>query len=83
MVAGGRFCGTETVAASVDARARSQNAGLADFSEPLPGTLTKDLTRSPTWWGATIVVGVVEGTSGMYVKLFQDNPEIVFLVSSL
>ena len=51
----GRFCGTEIVAAREEARARSQNEGLADCSEPLPGILTNDLTRSPTWWGATIV----------------------------
>ena len=58
LVAGGRYCGTETVAAKVEARARSQDVGLADFSEPLPGILTNDLTRLPTWWGATIIVGV-------------------------
>ena len=55
-VAGGRVLGTWTVDASGDTRDRSQNPGLADFSEALPGTLTKDLTRSPTWWGATILV---------------------------
>ena len=50
--------GTETVDAKVETLARSQNAGTANLSEPLPGTLTNDLTTLPTWWGATIVVGI-------------------------
>ena len=45
--AGGNVCGTRTEAASDDTFERSRHSEPADFSVPLPGTRTRDLTKSP------------------------------------
>lgn len=55
--AAGKLGFTGTEAAKVDARDKSQHTDPADLSEPLPGTRTRERTKSPVLWGATILTG--------------------------
>ena len=60
--AGGSVVGTTTDAAKDEALAKSRHSDPAvGYSEPLPGTRMRDLTKSPTSCGATILTPCLAG----------------------
>ena len=70
---GGNLCGTNIVEAKFDTLPKSWIVGLADFSEPLPGTFTNDLTIFPMQ-GLKPILTLVGHSSTMVLPTVTDGP---------